>query len=107
MTTATARWTGRVASLPTRLLIALVTGYRRFISPLLGPRCRFYPSCSAYALEALRTHGALRGGWLTVWRILRCQPFHPGGFEPVPPAVQKKRSVDAERASAETERSWT
>lgn len=108
MTTATAGWSGKLAGIPARLLIALVTGYRRFISPLLGPRCRFYPSCSAYALEALRTHGALRGGWLTVWRVLRCQPFHPGGFEPVPPAVQtKKKNVDATSASAETERSWT
>lgn len=68
-----------------RALIALVTGYRRYISPLLGPRCRFYPSCSAYAVEALWTHGALHGGWLTIWRILRCQPFHPGGVDKVPP----------------------
>lgn len=94
--------------LPTRLLILPIAGYRRFISPLLGPRCRFYPSCSAYAVEALQTHGALRGGWLAVWRILRCHPFHPGGFEPVPPARdENKKDAGAVIASVETERSWT
>ena len=70
----------------TRALMAVVTGYRRFISPLLPPRCRFEPSCSAYALEALRVHGAARGLWLAVARIARCHPFHPGGYDPVPPA---------------------
>jgi hypothetical protein len=67
------------------VLMLLVTGYRRFVSPLLGPTCRFEPSCSAYSLEALRMHGALRGTWLTVRRIARCHPFHPGGYDPVPP----------------------
>ena len=66
-------------------LIMLIRGYQRWVSPLLGPRCRFYPSCSAYAVEALRLHGAVRGSALTAWRLLRCQPFHPGGFDPVPP----------------------
>ena len=70
----------------TRVLMAVVTGYRRFISPLLPPRCRFEPSCSAYALEALRVHGAARGLWLAMARIARCHPFHPGGYDPVPPA---------------------
>jgi len=69
----------------TRLLIGAVTGYRRLISPLLPPRCRFEPSCSAYALEALQVHGAARGLWLAVARIARCHPFHPGGYDPVPP----------------------
>jgi len=68
-----------------RALMLLVTGYRRFVSPLFGPTCRFEPSCSAYSLEALRVHGALRGTWLTVRRIARCHPFHPGGYDPVPP----------------------
>ncbi len=68
-----------------RVLMVLVTGYRRFVSPLLPPTCRFTPTCSAYSLEALRTHGALRGSWLTVRRISRCHPFHPGGYDPVPP----------------------
>ena len=75
-----------------RVLMALITGYRRFISPLLGARCRFAPSCSAYALEAVREHGALRGMWLAVRRIGRCHPFNPGGFDPVPPAPLGRRS---------------
>ena len=74
-----------------RVLMALITGYRRFISPLLAPRCRFAPSCSAYALEAVREHGALRGTWLAVRRIGRCHPFNPGGFDPVPPALHGRR----------------
>ena len=75
-----------------RVLMALITGYRRFISPLLSPRCRFAPSCSAYALEAVREHGALRGTWLAVRRIGRCHPFNPGGFDPVPPALHGRRT---------------
>lgn len=67
------------------LLILLVRAYRRFLSPLLGQQCRFQPSCSAYGLEALQVHGALRGTWLTARRIARCHPFHPGGYDPVPP----------------------
>jgi putative membrane protein insertion efficiency factor len=67
------------------LLLVLVGAYRRWLSPLLGPRCRFAPSCSAYAQEALTVHGAGRGSWLTLRRLLRCQPFHPGGHDPVPP----------------------
>jgi putative membrane protein insertion efficiency factor len=62
----------------------LVNGYRHSVGPLLPPRCRFAPSCSAYALEALGEHGALRGSWLAVRRIARCHPFHPGGYDPVP-----------------------
>ena len=71
----------------TRVLVALLTGYRRFISPMLAPRCRFYPSCSAYALEAVQVHGALRGSWLATARLGRCHPFHAGGIDPVPPRV--------------------
>jgi len=68
----------------TRLLVILISGYRRFVSPLLGPRCRFYPSCSAYALEAVQLFGAGRGSWLALRRLARCHPFHPGGLDPVP-----------------------
>jgi uncharacterized protein len=74
----------RRASVAARVLMVMLTGYRRFVSPLLGPRCRFYPSCSAYALEAVQLHGALRGSWLAVRRLSRCHPFHPGGLDPVP-----------------------
>ena len=65
-------------------LQALVRGYRYFLSPLLAPACRFHPSCSVYAEEALRRHGALRGGWLSARRICRCGPWHAGGVDPVP-----------------------
>jgi putative membrane protein insertion efficiency factor len=63
----------------------LIRVYQLCISPLLGPRCRFYPSCSQYALEAIDTHGSLRGSWLAARRLARCHPFHAGGYDPVPP----------------------
>jgi hypothetical protein len=66
------------------VLLLLVRAYRRFVSPLLPPSCRFYPSCSAYALGALERHGAARGSWLTLRRLARCHPLHPGGIDPVP-----------------------
>ena len=69
-----------------RLLLALITLYRWTLSPLLGPRCRFHPSCSHYTFDAIRTHGALRGSWLGLRRLARCHPWHPGGYDPVPPA---------------------
>lgn len=64
----------------------LIRLYQLTISPLLGPRCRFYPSCSQYALGAVNRFGLLRGGWLALKRIGRCHPWHPGGLDPVPPA---------------------
>lgn len=70
-----------------RLLLAAVRAYRHWISPVRPPSCRFTPSCSAYAVEAIETHGAVRGGWLATRRLLRCGPWHPGGHDPVPPAV--------------------
>jgi uncharacterized protein len=73
------------------LLIALIRVYQLGISPLLGPHCRFYPSCSQYAREAIERHGALRGGWLALRRILRCHPWQPGGVDPVPEFPLKGR----------------
>ncbi len=73
-----------VRGLPARGVAFLIRGYQRFISPMLPPSCRFAPSCSQYALEAVQRHGALRGGWLAIRRIARCHPWHPGGYDPVP-----------------------
>ena len=69
------------AALP---LVGLVRVYQRLLSPLLPPSCRFYPSCSAYAVTALTRHGAAKGSWLAARRLARCHPFHPGGIDPVP-----------------------
>jgi putative membrane protein insertion efficiency factor len=66
------------------LLLALLRTYKRFISPLLPPACRFEPTCSVYAMHAVSRHGALRGSWLAVRRLARCHPFNPGGWDPVP-----------------------
>jgi putative membrane protein insertion efficiency factor len=74
-----------------KLLLALLWLYRRAISPVLGPACRFEPSCSAYAEEAVHVHGAGRGLALTVWRLLRCQPFARGGLDPVPPPAPRTK----------------
>jgi putative membrane protein insertion efficiency factor len=73
-----------------RMLTAAVVAYRRYVSPALPARCRFYPSCSAYAQEALTRHGALRGTWLAIRRLLRCHPFHPGGYDPVPDPIRHR-----------------
>jgi uncharacterized protein len=66
------------------VLILLIRSYQVALSPLLPPACRYYPSCSAYAIEAVERHGAGRGTWLAIRRIARCNPFRPGGFDPVP-----------------------
>ncbi|MDQ6875626.1 MAG: membrane protein insertion efficiency factor YidD [Actinomycetota bacterium] len=72
-------------ALPSRLLAAPIVAYRRWLSPALPARCRFAPTCSAYALEALRRHGVMIGMPLALWRVLRCHPFNAGGYDPVPP----------------------
>jgi putative membrane protein insertion efficiency factor len=72
-----------------RMLRALVLFYRKFISPLKPPTCRFYPTCSQYALDALEQHGPAKGTWLTVKRVCKCHPFHPGGIDYVPAAANK------------------
>ena len=66
------------------ILLRLIRFYQKFISPLKPAACRFYPTCSAYAYEAVQKYGALKGTWLAVRRILKCHPFHPGGYDPVP-----------------------
>ena len=66
------------------LMLALIGFYRRFISPMIGPRCRFTPTCSAYGLEAIQRHGPWKGGWLTLKRVMRCHPFSDCGCDPVP-----------------------
>ena len=74
------------------LLIGLLKGYKQFISPLLPPACRFYPTCSEYAVEAIARHGTLQGSRLAVQRLCRCHPFHPGGYDPVPDTVNSQQS---------------
>ena len=71
------------------LLIWIVRAYKLVLSPMLGQNCRFYPSCSSYAIEALHTHGALRGSWLAARRLGRCHPWNEGGVDPVPPSRHK------------------
>ncbi|OIP68619.1 MAG: membrane protein insertion efficiency factor YidD [Oscillatoriales cyanobacterium CG2_30_40_61] len=67
------------------LFITLIKGYKLLISPLFPPACRFHPTCSQYAIEALETFGIIQGSWLALKRILRCHPYHPGGYDPIPP----------------------
>jgi len=69
--------------LPGRLVLGLIVAYQRWISPLIGPRCRFAPTCSEYAKQAIERHGIIGGGWRAAWRLIRCHPFHPGGYDPV------------------------
>ena len=85
-----------VRELPKRMMLALLRFYKREISPMLPDACRFRPTCSEYAMQAIQKYGALKGGYLAIRRILRCHPFHPGGYDPVPRmrwlfAVQKTR----------------
>jgi hypothetical protein len=74
----------RSLSWAARALLVLLAAYRRLLSPFLGENCRFYPSCSHYAHEAVEVHGAVRGSWLAARRVSRCHPFHEGGLDPVP-----------------------
>jgi putative membrane protein insertion efficiency factor len=79
-----------LSAIPQRFCLALIGVYQRWISPLMAPRCRFAPSCSEYAKQALECHGVFGGLWRAVWRLLRCHPFHPGGYDPVPSNLPPK-----------------
>jgi putative membrane protein insertion efficiency factor len=77
-----------------RLFIGIIKLYQILISPLLGPNCRFHPTCSHYAIEAIARHGVLKGGYLSVRRLIKCQPLHGGGFDPVPEKNDKQSHID-------------
>ncbi|WP_323142643.1 membrane protein insertion efficiency factor YidD [Massilia phyllosphaerae] len=81
-----------------RLLVWLLRGYQLLVSPMLGQNCRFYPSCSHYAVEALQVHGTVRGSWLAVRRLGRCHPWNDGGVDPVPPAGTGKQAPSSPTA---------
>lgn len=74
-----------------RIVLAILALYRRLISPLLPPACRFYPTCSQYASDAIENHGLRRGGWMAFRRLTRCHPLHPGGLDPVPSVARTLR----------------
>ena len=74
-----------------RLLLLLISFYRKNISPLSPPKCKYYPTCSEYGMTAIERFGAIKGGLMTVWRILRCNPFSKGGFDPVPEKEEKHK----------------
>lgn len=74
-----------------KILIGLIKIYQKLISPLTPPSCRFYPTCSHYGVEAIEKHGAFKGSWLAICRILKCHPFHEGGFDPVPEKIEKNQ----------------
>jgi len=76
------------------LFIGIIKLYQILISPLLGPNCRFHPTCSHYAIEAIAKHGIVKGGYLSVRRLIKCQPLHEGGFDPVPEKNDKQSHID-------------
>ena len=79
-----AKYWGDSVTLGARIILGTIAFYKRFLSPMLPPSCRYYPTCSTYTQEAVSKYGALRGGWMGIKRISRCHPFHPGGYDPVP-----------------------
>ncbi|MGH7361064.1 MAG: membrane protein insertion efficiency factor YidD [Candidatus Methylomirabilales bacterium] len=87
---------------PGARLVPLIRGYQRFVSPFLPRACRFAPSCSEYARQALLQHGVVRGSWLAARRLVRCHPFHPGGYDPLPLARGSKSAGDTLRTWKET-----
>ena len=104
---ATLRWLGRQAGrLPGRVLIGIVQLYRFGFSPVMAPSCRYWPSCSEYAIEALRSHGAARGSWLTAKRLCRCHPWSAGGIDEVPAAGSSAGSVAPRHPGARHVTGW-
>ena len=83
------------------LMIGFITAWRKLVSPLYGNVCKYYPSCSAYGLEAVKIHGSIKGGALTVWRILRCNPWSMGGYDPVPGSEAALRWEQEQRGVVE------
>jgi putative membrane protein insertion efficiency factor len=88
---------GAIGRLVNAVPILLIRFYQSFISPLLGPSCKYHPTCSHYAIDAYREHNFFYASWLTVWRVLRCNPFSKGGYDPVP--LNKKRSAGNSKES--------
>ena len=89
-------------SLPRRLAMGLIRGYQALISPILGPSCRFTPTCSMYALTSVERFGVIRGGWLAAKRIGRCHPWNPGGYDPVPDSLQTSATKTTRPGAAGT-----
>ena len=81
-------WLPALSRLPANFVVGVLRVYRRYVSPCLGPHCRFHPTCSSYALQAITRHGLAMGSWLALRRLLRCHPLNPGGFDPVPDAAR-------------------
>lgn len=93
----------RFEALPRKILKSLIAGYAYLVSPLLGPKCRFYPSCSRYALDAIEAHGALKGCVMSVKRLLKCHPWHKGEMlDPVPVSIDWKGIIGYKRANTHT-----
>ena len=86
----------------TKLVISLIRAYQLIISPLLGPSCRYYPSCSQYALEAVIKHGVFKGSYLAVYRVLRCHPGCKGGYDPVPEVTNQSRNNESNLNKTDT-----
>jgi putative membrane protein insertion efficiency factor len=83
---------GKINQILSKVVIRLLNIYRFFLSPLLGNRCRFYPSCSCYAQEAVQAYGVIKGSRLVLMRLAKCHPFHPGGYDPIPELVEGKKN---------------